>query len=189
MYTRNLKGTVALGSLTAAVALLAGLSGAQAQSAPGAGSFPQSFLIPGTNTSLSLYGQVKAVWGMDIGQHDGDTQTTVNSVPFHTAQLALSGPGVGSGNTNVATEENSLQWRLARLRQGLDLHLRDSHAERSGRNQDRHVDGREPVLEPVHLLHRRHRHCRRLDHQADRPDRATPMRSVCCGPMARSGPG
>ncbi len=112
MYTRNLKGTVALGSLTAAVALLAGLSGAQAQSAPGAGSFPQSFLIPGTNTSLSLYGQVKAVWGMDIGQHDGDTQTTVNSVPFHTAQLALSGPGVGSGNTNVATEENSLNGGL-----------------------------------------------------------------------------
>ena len=70
MNTRSLKGAVALGSLTATVALLAGLGTAQAQmgagqagpppaapTGPGAGSFPQSFLIPGTNTSLSLYGK------------------------------------------------------------------------------------------------------------------------------------
>ena len=53
------------GALTAAVALLAGLSGAQAQApAPGAplsgaGSFPQSFIVPGTNTSLHVGGFIQ----------------------------------------------------------------------------------------------------------------------------------
>jgi hypothetical protein len=115
MKTRNLRATVALGSLTATVALLAGLSSASAQApmtAPGGGSFPQSFLVPGTNTSLSIYGQLKSVWQYNIGQHDGDTQTTANTAPFHTSQLALSGPGVGGGNTNTNTEAGSLNGGL-----------------------------------------------------------------------------
>jgi hypothetical protein len=63
---------VALGSLTAAVALLAGAPAASAQqlpgtsdstdagqAAPGGGSFPGSFLVPGTNTSLKIGGFAK----------------------------------------------------------------------------------------------------------------------------------
>ena len=88
MKTRSMKGAVALGSLTATVALLAGLGTAQAQvgagqvpagppvapSGPGAGSFPQSFLIPGTNTSLSLYGKISLGVQDNIGSmHLNDT--------------------------------------------------------------------------------------------------------------------
>ena len=67
--------SLALGSLTAAVALLAGISGASAQSqvlAPvppssyvGAGSFPQSFIVPGTSTSLAIGGVIE----LDVGEH------------------------------------------------------------------------------------------------------------------------
>ena len=107
--TTKLKGTVALGSLTATVALLAGLSNASAQSAPGAGSFPQSFLIPGTNTSLSVYGVIKSSWRDNFGaQHDSDNGAPAGvSEAFHTAQLALQGPGASGGNS-IATQQNSI---------------------------------------------------------------------------------
>ena len=55
-----------MGSLTATVALLAGMTGAHAQGAPGAGSYPGSFLIPGTNTSFSVGGYVKADYNYDF---------------------------------------------------------------------------------------------------------------------------
>ena len=63
---RKLKTTARLGTLTAAVALLAGVSGAYAQTAPGAGSYPGSFLVPGTNTSLKVGGYVKLDVTYDI---------------------------------------------------------------------------------------------------------------------------
>jgi len=61
MRLRKTKITAALGTLTATAALLAGIDGAEAQSAPapGAGSFPNSFLVPGTQTSLRVGGYVK----------------------------------------------------------------------------------------------------------------------------------
>jgi hypothetical protein len=100
MKRRNLKGTVALGSLTATVALLAGLSNASAQSAtpsaPGAGSFPQSFLIPGTNTSISIYGVIKSTWKANWGsQHLSNAGFPAGgaSVAFPFTTLALDGPG------------------------------------------------------------------------------------------------
>jgi hypothetical protein len=67
--TRKLKAAVALGSLTATVALLTGLSGASAQTAPGGGSFPGSFLVPGTNTSIGFHGfiQMDATYDMSGG--------------------------------------------------------------------------------------------------------------------------
>jgi len=107
------RGTVALGGLTAAVALLAGLSNASAQTAPaapGGGSFPQSFLVPGTNTSLSVYGVVKATFQYNGGgQHDGDTQTT-GGTPFHVSQLALQGGGIAGTNAN--NQDSSLHGGL-----------------------------------------------------------------------------
>jgi len=99
MTTRNLKGTVALGSLTAAVALLVGLSNANAQSAPGAGSFPQSFLVPGTNTSLSVYGVVKTTWKDQWGsQHLSNAGFPAggSSVAFPYTTLGLQGPGAAT---------------------------------------------------------------------------------------------
>ena len=113
MNTRSLKGAVALGSLTATVALLAGLGVAQAQigsgqggapaaapTGPGAGSFPQSFLIPGTNTSLSLYGKVQMSVHDNIG-----SQHTSEATPAPTVgapglnSLLLEGPGASGGTS------------------------------------------------------------------------------------------
>ena len=71
MKIRKLNAAMALGSLTATVALLSGMSGAQAQGAPGAGSFPGSFLVPGTQTSFKVGGYVKFDYTYDFGQQMG----------------------------------------------------------------------------------------------------------------------
>src|SRR5262249_7910804 len=106
------KGALTLGSLTATAALLAGLGSAHAQigsgqpftppvapTGPGAGSFPQSFLIPGTNTSLSLYGKISLGISDNIGsQHLADTNPTGGgATPFPVGSLALEGPGAAGG--------------------------------------------------------------------------------------------
>jgi hypothetical protein len=71
MKIRKLNAAKALGSLTASVALLAGMHGAHAQGAPGAGSFPGSFLVPGTQTSFKVGGYVKFDYVYDFGQQQG----------------------------------------------------------------------------------------------------------------------
>jgi len=107
---------VALGSLTATVALLAGLGTAQAQigagqarsgppvapTGPGAGSFPQSFLIPGTNTSLSLYGKIQMSLHDNIGsQHTSETTPSPTTGAPGMNSLLLEGPGA-AGGTNFS---------------------------------------------------------------------------------------
>jgi hypothetical protein len=67
MKIRKLNAATALGSLTASVALLAGMQGAHAQGAPGAGSFPGSFLVPGTQTSFKVGGYIKLDYTYDFG--------------------------------------------------------------------------------------------------------------------------
>src|SRR5271157_5760764 len=111
MKPSNLTSGLALGSLTATVALLAGLSTASAQSAPGGGSFPQSFLVPGTNTSLSVYGAIKAGFRDNIGAmvtSDAGAPAGAGSVAFQTSQLALQGPGAGGGATGSTPGQNSI---------------------------------------------------------------------------------
>jgi Porin subfamily len=107
MITRNLRGGVALGSLTATVALLAGLSSASAQGAPGAGSFPQSFLIPGTNTSLAIYGAVKfrsvANWG-SVHTSDTGPSNTAGATPGIISQLPIEGPGAALSPTSTNSQ-------------------------------------------------------------------------------------
>ena len=66
MRPRKFKTVATLGSLTATVALLAGMQGAEAQSAAGAGSFPGSFLVPGTQTSFKVGGYVKGDFTYDF---------------------------------------------------------------------------------------------------------------------------
>jgi hypothetical protein len=70
--SRKLSVVTALGSLTAAVALLAGSPDANAQTAPGGGSFPGSFLVPGTNTSVKIGGFAKVVGIYDMDAAGGD---------------------------------------------------------------------------------------------------------------------
>ena len=103
-----------LGSLTATVALLAGLGTAQAQigsgqarsgppvapTGPNAGSFPQSFLIPGTNTSLSLYGKIQLSVHDNIGSmHTSDQAPLVTNGAPNLGSLYLEGPGAAGGTS------------------------------------------------------------------------------------------
>ncbi len=125
MNTRSLKGAVALGSLTATVALLAGLGTAQAQmgagqagpppaapTGPGAGSFPQSFLIPGTNTSLSLYGKIQLSVHDNIGsQHTSDATPLPTYGAGGLGSLYLEGPGA-AGGTSTNQEFRSIHGGL-----------------------------------------------------------------------------
>jgi hypothetical protein len=114
MNRGTVRGALALGSLTASVALLVGMGSAQAQmgggqpggsmgstGGVGSGSFPQSFLIPGTNTSLSLYGKVSMSVQDNIG-----SQHTSEATPLPTVgapglnSLVLEGPGAAGGASN-----------------------------------------------------------------------------------------
>src|SRR5215472_2218580 len=85
MKIRKLSAATALGSLTASVALLSGIQGAHAQGAPGAGSFPGSFLVPGTQTSFKVGGYVKLDYTYDFGAQQISTfgtGTASNLAPF-----------------------------------------------------------------------------------------------------------
>ena len=93
--------SLALGSLTATVALLTGLSGAQAQapapSAPlsGAGSFPLSFIVPGTNTSLHVGGFVQLDMNYDMSAV-GNANSPGALDNMNPPSIELSGNGVGN---------------------------------------------------------------------------------------------
>jgi len=95
----------AAGGLTAAVALLAGLNVANAQApapAPplsGAGSFPQSFIVPGTNTSLHVGGQIQidASYGFDT---DGPSPTIGAYDNLAPATVGIEGPGMAAPPPN-----------------------------------------------------------------------------------------
>jgi hypothetical protein len=106
------------GSLTAGVALLAGMSLAQAQApapAPalsGAGSFPQSFIVPGSNTSLHIGGQIQidADYSFDsfgagtsVGAYDNLTPGSVGVE----GPGAPASPGHANGGVSRFTADNS----------------------------------------------------------------------------------
>lgn len=119
MQVQNVKGVQVFGGLTAVIALLAGLGTAHAQAvvtaAPGAGSFPQSFLIPGTNTSLSLYGTVRLRVIDDVGSfHQSDTgpSNTSGDTPGIIAQLPLEGPGAATGTASSNSQMHALHGGL-----------------------------------------------------------------------------
>ena len=96
---RKFNAAMVLGSLTAAVALLAGAPGATAQTAagvsddsvsgqaaPGGGSFPGSFLVPGTNTSIHIGGLARGTYIWDASAPPGGPSepdvTAVQAIPL-----------------------------------------------------------------------------------------------------------
>jgi hypothetical protein len=82
----------ALGSLTAAVALFAGSPDASAQPvSAGGGSFPGSFLVPGTNTSIKIGGFAKVVGIYDMDTRQGDTVAPSATVLRGSANSPLRG--------------------------------------------------------------------------------------------------
>src|SRR5580658_445469 len=82
--------SVTFGTFTAIGALFCGLSAADAQTtpAPGAGAFPGSLLIPGTNTSLKIGGYAKVDYMYDMGAtqnfnaNGAGTSALVNIIPL-----------------------------------------------------------------------------------------------------------
>lgn len=108
---------VALGSLTAAVALLAGVTAASAQTAPGSddtvagqaapggGSFPGSFLIPGTNTSLKIGGIAKwdAIYDMSAGISPQASQV---AIPFAIPLNGTAGHAIHGSLLNDVRQSN-----------------------------------------------------------------------------------
>jgi len=100
MKLRKFKAAAALGSLTATVALLAGMQGAEAQSAPGAGSFPGSFLVPGTQTSLKVGGYIKGDFIYDFSAaQNGNGGAAPTGAPFDGKVFSVPGDGAGLGYT------------------------------------------------------------------------------------------
>ena len=87
--------------MTATAALLVGMSSGEAQTAPGAGSYPGSFLIPGTNTSFSIGGYVKLDYfydftsaGSEVGGLSGGIGIPVDASGSHPATAGHSVHGV-----------------------------------------------------------------------------------------------
>ncbi len=64
-------------------------------SAPGGGSFPGSFLVPGTNTSFAVHGYIQFDLTRDFGPHQGDDSWQTWSA------FPITGPGASS--TSLAT--------------------------------------------------------------------------------------
>jgi hypothetical protein len=95
---RKFNAAVALGSLTAAVALLAGAPDASAQTAPGGGSFPGSFLVPGTNTSIKIGGYAKIVGIYDIKGVPAAAANVGNPDVEVPAAIPLSGSGAAGAH-------------------------------------------------------------------------------------------
>ena len=80
---------VALLASAATASLLAAPTAADAQTAPGAGSFPNSILLPGTNTSLRIGGYVKGDYSYDFSAHQDFVGT--NSTAISTSAIPLDG--------------------------------------------------------------------------------------------------
>jgi len=108
MKVRKFKAAAALGSLTATVALLAGMQGAEAQSAPGAGSFPGSFLVPGTQTSFKVGGYVKGDFTYDFSaQQNINGGAAPTSAPYDGNQTINAGAGHNIHGTSQMTASES----------------------------------------------------------------------------------
>lgn len=125
---RDLKVAAALGSFTAIGVLLAGIPLAHAQTAPGqfgpagagdsgdagqsgagSGSFPGSFLIPGTNTSLKIGGLAKLAIIYDMSAPPANSATLSESTPDTTAIEFIPLEGTPAHQLHGALELNPRQ--------------------------------------------------------------------------------
>lgn len=123
---RDHRIAAALGSFTAIGVLLAGTPLAHAQSAPGqygptgagdsgdaggagSGSFPGSFLIPGTNTSLKIGGMAKLAIIYDMSAPPANVSTLGESTPDTTAIEFIPLEGTAAHQLHGAVEFNPRQ--------------------------------------------------------------------------------
>ena len=109
---RRLGFTALTGALAALPFLLGAPDLAQAQTAPGSGSFPNSFLIPGTNTSLRVGGFVKMDAWYDFSVH-GDTGNNGGTTGINVGGIPLDNnvPGIVGQAANL--QQHSFHGRMA----------------------------------------------------------------------------
>jgi hypothetical protein len=130
MIRKDVKIAASLGTFAAIGVLLAGTSVAQAQridnnpyggspdlsvdaagapAAPGGGSFPGSFLIPGTNTSLKVGGLAKLAIIYDMSAPPDNASTLGSSTPDTTAVEFIPLGGTAAHSLHNAVEFNPRQ--------------------------------------------------------------------------------
>lgn len=129
---RDLKVAATLGSFAAISVLLAGIPFAHAQSAPGqygpagasdsgdagqaagSGSFPGSFLIPGTNTSLKIGGLAKLMLTYDMSPPPDNAATISESLPDTSAVEFIPLEGTAAhqlhGTTNFMARQSNFNF-------------------------------------------------------------------------------
>jgi hypothetical protein len=109
---RRLGYTALTGALAALPFLLGAPDLAHAQTAPGSGSFPNSFLIPGTNTSLRVGGFVKMDAWYDFSVH-GDTGNNGGTTGLNVGGIPLDNnvPGIVGQAANL--QQHSFHGRMA----------------------------------------------------------------------------
>lgn len=101
---------VSLGSLTAVAALVAGSAPAHADgAAPGGGSFPGSFLVPGTDTSFKIGGYVKGDLVYDTGPRITPIANGFDPTLFPLDSFGKGGPAAAHsvhGATQLTADES-----------------------------------------------------------------------------------
>src|ERR1700747_125174 len=107
---RRLGYTALTGALAALPFLLGAPDLAQAQTAPGSGSFPNSFLIPGTNTSIRVGGFTKLDVWYDFSVH-GDTGNNGGTTGVNVGGLPLDDNKAGNSAANL--QQHSFHGRAA----------------------------------------------------------------------------
>src|SRR5215469_11468280 len=114
---RRLGYTALTGALAALPFLLGAPDLAQAQTAPGSGSFPNSFLIPGTNTSLRVGGFVKLDAWYDFSVH-GDTGQNGGTTGINIGGIAVGDnrPGSNALTLQQHSLNHAMAWSAAESR-------------------------------------------------------------------------
>ncbi|HEV2549758.1 MAG TPA: DcaP family trimeric outer membrane transporter [Stellaceae bacterium] len=112
---RRLGYTALTGALAALPFLLGAPDLAHAQQAPGSGSFPNSFLIPGTNTSLRVGGFVKLDVWYDFSVHS-DTGTAGGTTGMNTGGLSLDNNVPGVAASQGHSFHGRMSWSAAESR-------------------------------------------------------------------------
>lgn len=130
---REHKTGLALSGLTAAVALLVGMSQAQAQApvpAPplsGAGSFPGSFIVPGTNTSVRIGGFVQLDVHYDMSAF-GNASSPGAIDNFNPNSVELTGNGI-AGNPAGHTDHGALRATAQNTRPSIETRTPTEYGE------------------------------------------------------------
>jgi len=130
---RSLRPILARSGVTAAVVIVASLSNVKAQApvpgAPlsGAGSFPQSFIVPGTNTSLRVGGFVQLDTWYDMSAF-GNSSSPGATDHLAPESVGLTGNGI-PGNLAAHTDHGEWRWTAQNSRPHIETRTPTAYGE------------------------------------------------------------